>query len=187
MTVKLLIGLGNPGRKYSRHRHNIGFTILDRLADEYNMELDKKKFKALYAYETLFGNKCCLIKPQTYMNLSGETVSSFLNYYKAGPEEMLVVHDDIDLPLGKIRISKGSGHGGNNGVRSIIEHLKVKDFYRLRVGVGRPPEPVDPASYVLMPFADEEFDVVESVIKRSLEAIEVFYKQDPLSAMQIFN
>ena len=187
MSLNLLIGLGNPGRKYSKTRHNIGFVILDELAAKLDCEIKKKKFKGSYLLEEFFGKKICLLKPQNFMNLSGEVADSFVNYFKIETKEMLVVHDDIDLPLGKLRFSFGSGHAGHNGIRSILDWIYTKDFYRLRFGVGRPPENIDPADYVLGKFSDDEKRAVDEAVKRAIEAIRIFYIDSPKEAMQIFN
>lgn len=187
MSIYLLIGLGNPGRKYSKTRHNIGFVVLDELARSNGFEIKRKKFKGQFLLEELFGNKICFLKPQNFMNLSGEVVDSFVNYFKITYDNILVVHDDIDLPLGKLRISFGSGHAGHNGIRSIQDWIYTKDFYRLRFGVGRPPENIDSADYVLSKFTDDEVPVVDKAVERAMEAIKAFYIDGPKEAMQIFN
>lgn len=174
--MKLLIGLGNPGKKYQKTRHNIGFAVLDQLAEEHGFKIGRRKFKARFAEETLFGKNICLIKPQSFMNLSGEPVFQFLNYYGIDGRDLLVVHDDIDMALGKMRFLFRSGHGGHNGVRSIIDCVGTNAFHRLKLGIGRPPEGVSPADYVLRPFEPEEVSVVEEMIRRAICAIEVFYK-----------
>lgn len=183
MDVLLLIGLGNPGRKYRETRHNLGFRVLDRLAEVHGFKIGKKRFKAKYAIVELFGKKICCIEPQDFMNLSGEVVDSFWNYYKVKGEDVLVVHDDIDLPVGKLRLSLGAGHGGHNGIRSIHEWVYTKNFYRLRLGVGRPPSHMDPADYVLGKFDDAELPVVEDVVRGAVELVEVFYTKGPEIAL----
>lgn len=187
MNIQLLIGLGNPGRKYKETRHNVGFVILDELAKVNGFEINKKKFKGRYSLVELFDRKICCIKPQNFMNLSGEVVDSFLNFYKALPAEMLVVHDDIDLPLGTLRLSFGSGHAGHNGIRSIHDWIYTKDFYRLRVGVGRPPANVDSADYVLGKFTKDEVAIVETTVEDAQRAIAAFYNEGPKKAEQQFN
>lgn len=187
MNIQLLIGLGNPGKKYLQTRHNIGFVVLVQLAHAHHFKIGKTKFKARYSITELFGKKICLIKPQSFVNLSGEVVDSFWNYYKAEASDVLVVHDDIDLPLGKVRFTLGAGHGGHNGVRSILDWVYTKDFYRLKIGVGRPPEGIDPADYVLNPFDDDELGIVEEVTDKAVDAIEVFYTEGPKRAMEVFN
>ena len=187
MSINLLIGLGNPGRKYSKTRHNIGFVILDELAKAHGFEIKKKKFKANYLLEELFGKKICLLKPENFMNLSGEVVDSFINYFKTDKQEMLVIHDDIDLPVGKLRFSFGSGHAGHNGIRSIIDWVDTKEFYRLRFGVGRPSEQIDSADYVLGKFDKSETAIVDESVEQALKAVESFYRVGPKETMQIFN
>lgn len=187
MNISLLIGLGNPGTEYRKTRHNIGFVILDALASRSGFDINKKKFGSEFVISDIFDNKICLIKPQTFMNVSGEAVGSFWNYYKVDGQNVFVIHDDLDLPLGKLRISFGSGAGGHNGISSIIEHAGTKDFYRLRFGIGRPIEHMEPADFVLSAFDKEEKEVVSEGIEQALKAIEVFYKQGPKVAMQLFN
>lgn len=176
MRVQLLIGLGNPGRKYRKTRHNIGFVILDRLAGLNGFEIKKKKFKSQFELTELFGKKLCLIKPLTFMNLSGQAVGSFMDYFKCPAADILIVHDDIDLPLGKLRFARDSGHGGHNGIRSIIDTLGTKEFCRLKFGIGRPPEGVDPADYVLTPFAKSELEFVDEAAEKAVLAIKAFYE-----------
>jgi len=187
VNVNLLIGLGNPGRKYSKTRHNIGFVVLDNLADKFGFDLKKKKFKSYYSIQELFGKKVCLVKPLSYMNLSGEFVDAFWNYYKVEGRDVLIVHDDIDLPFGKIRLSYASGHGGHNGIRSIVDWVGNNEFYRLRIGVGRPTNAMDPADYVLQAFDKVERKELEEIVSRAISAIQVFYEEGPSSAMQQFN
>lgn len=176
MKTFLLTGLGNPGRKYAATRHNIGFVVLDRFAEANGFKIGKNKFQGEYALEELFGSKIVVLKPQNFMNLSGEVVGQFLKYFKIDVSDMLVVHDDIDLPLGTLRVSSSAGHGGHNGVRSIQDWLDTKDFYRLRFGVGRPPEQMDPADYVLARFNEEENEEVTAQMEKALEMIGAFFK-----------
>ncbi len=170
--MKLIVGLGNPGRTYARHRHNIGFMVADLLAERHEIALKKKLFDAITGKGEVAGVEAMLVQPQTYMNRAGYAVGPLIGYYKCAPHDMVVVHDDIDLDLGRIKIVMGAGHGGHNGVRSIIEELGVSDFYRLRLGVGRPPAHMDPADYVLQPFAKEERAAVEAFVARAADAVE---------------
>lgn len=174
MESYLLVGLGNPGRKYCKTRHNIGFAVLDRLAEIKNFSVSKNKFNAKFALEELFGKKICLIKPQSFMNVSGEVVDAFYNYFKIEDgKHLLVIHDDIDLEEGQMKLSFGSGHAGHNGVRSIFDWLYTKEFYRLRIGVGRPSAEIDPADYVLGKFDDEE--MAGTIVEDAVRALEKFY------------
>lgn len=187
MSIKLLIGLGNPGRKYKKTRHNIGFLVVETLAGESGFELKKKKFRSRFLLERFFGKEICLVKPETFMNLSGESVGSFVNYFKVEMPDLLVVHDDIDLPLGKLRFAFKSGHGGHNGIRSITDRLETNEFYRLKIGVGRPTGEIDPADHVLGKFnKDEEMDL-KKIIENAVAAIKTFYTEGPKVAMQQCN
>ena len=134
----LVVGLGNPDAKYRGTRHNVGFEVVDLLAERATTTLSEKKFKAQMAKARLGGTDVVLLEPQTYMNLSGESVGPALGFYKLGVEQVLVVHDELDLELGKCRLKKGGGHGGHNGLRSLIQHLPSAEFIRVRVGIGRP-------------------------------------------------
>jgi len=169
--VKLIVGLGNPGRQYEAHRHNVGFWVLDLLATRMGISLEKKFMGALTDKGRISGEDAILAKPQTFMNLSGDSVGPILRFYKLAPEDLIVVHDDIDIALGKLKLAKGSGHGGHNGVRSIIDTLGSNDFFRVRVGVGRPPQFMDSADHVLTPFLKEEMPEVERSVENAAEAV----------------
>jgi len=187
VNLELLIGLGNPGRKYRQTRHNIGFVILDRLAEIHDIKINKKKFNGKYQLVEFFEKKICLVKPENYMNLSGEVVLQFRNYFKVDAQDILVIHDDIDLPVGKLRFAFASGHGGHNGIRSMVDWLETNKFHRLKVGVGRPPEVMDPADYVLAKFEKGEGGIVDESVTEAIKAIEAFYREGPKAAAQIFN
>lgn len=151
MKMKCIVGLGNPGRKYEKTRHNIGFTVIDELASRFQTKLDQTKNNAAYTIVTIGNEKVMLMKPQTYMNLSGEAVRPLMDYYKIDIQDVLVVYDDLDLPVGKLRLRETGGHGGHNGIRSLIQHLGTKDFKKLRIGVGRPTNAQPIVDYVLQP------------------------------------
>jgi PTH1 family peptidyl-tRNA hydrolase len=170
--VKLIVGLGNPGRAYAKHRHNIGFLIVENIGECHDITISKKAFGAKIGRGSIDDTPVLLAKPQTFMNLSGTAVSPLMGYYRCSLEDVIVIHDDIDLPLGRIKIAVGSGHGGHNGVRSIIEELGSPEFYRVRVGVGRPPEGTDSADYVLQPFSKDEKDQVPDVVEEASAAVE---------------
>lgn len=169
----LIVGLGNPGFKYANTRHNIGFRCVDALAERHGLSLDRKQGKALVASGTIAGQPVLLIKPQTYMNLSGDAVSAVANFYRITPDRLLVIFDDLDLPVGTIRIRKSGGAGGHKGMISIIEKLGTQEFSRIRVGIDRPPGRMDPADYVLLPFREgDESILVAETIDRVVQAVQ---------------
>lgn len=183
----LLIGLGNPGREYKDNRHNIGFMLIDRLAvrlDARGMKLQSKAIVTSGLYEE---HKLILAKPQTYMNLSGQSVQGLLHFYKILPENLIVAHDDLDLPLGTIRIRPGGGAGGQKGMASTIERLGTKDFPRLRLGIGRPPGRMDAAAYVLQDFSHADLLIVSETLDRAADAVLTFVTDGLNKAMNKFN
>jgi len=183
----LLIGLGNPGREYRDNRHNIGFMLIDRLAvrlDARGMKLQSKAIVIGALYEE---RKLILAKPQTYMNLSGQSVQGLLHFYKIPPENLIVAHDDLDLPLGTIRIRPGGGAGGQRGMASTIERLGTQDFPRLRLGIGRPPGRMDAAAYVLQNFSRDDLLIVSETLDRAADAVLTFVTDGLNKAMNKFN
>ncbi|MBR4026817.1 MAG: aminoacyl-tRNA hydrolase [Lachnospiraceae bacterium] len=165
----LIVGLGNPGKKYENTRHNAGFMAIDALAEKYNIRVTEKKHKALCGAGYIEGQKVILVKPETYMNLSGESVQEFLNFYKLDPEEeMLVIYDDISLAPGNIRIRKKGSAGGHNGIKSLIAHAGTQNFMRIKVGVGEKPKGWDLADYVLGHFSEEDKKLLDTVIKEEV-------------------
>ncbi len=187
MALKMIVGLGNPGPRYARNRHNVGFQIVDALAEKHALSFQKRQFKALLAMGAIQGQRILLVKPQTYMNLSGEAVQPLVNYYKIALLDMMVVFDDMDLPLGVIRLRPFGGAGGHNGMRSIIQRLGSNQFPRLRVGIDRPPGRMDPAAYVLQDFSPEEEAVMVQVRARAVDALETWLEQGIDAAMNAFN
>ena len=193
--MKLIVGLGNPGRGYAHNRHNIGFLCLSHFARTEGIRFDKKKGNARIGTGEAAGNKVVLAKPQTYMNHSGQSVSLLVNRFDINPDDLLVIHDDLDLTLGKIRISRGSGSGGHKGVNSIIYSLESQDFIRIRVGIGRPMASPTPTSisedgiiaYVLSDFTAEEKKIVSQVIPRVSEAIYCLLSEGLAVAMNKYN
>jgi len=183
----LIVGLGNPGREYRSTRHNIGFLAIDAIGKSMNVTLGKLQNKALVGQGRIDSIKVIIAKPQTYMNLSGQSVSGLLNFYKIPKENLLVIHDDIDLPFGTIRIRPGGGSAGQKGVASIIEKLGSQDFARMRLGVGRPPGQMDSAAYVLLPFekADEEF--LGNFLAKASDAAKDFINYGLDTAMNRYN
>jgi peptidyl-tRNA hydrolase, PTH1 family len=169
----VIVGLGNPGKSYARHRHNLGFMVVDAVADASGARWIDGRDKAMIARVEIQGHGTTLVKPQTYMNLSGRAVVPILRRLNADPALMIVVHDDLDLALGRIRVKRGGGDGGHRGVRSIADSLRFRDFVRLRIGVGRPPEGVGAEEFVLTAFAPEEEPLVRSWLDRAVESLEL--------------
>ncbi|WFR57201.1 aminoacyl-tRNA hydrolase [Anaerocolumna sp. AGMB13025] len=183
----IIIGLGNPTREYQATRHNIGFDVITRISDDYNIPLDFKKHKAVCGKGFIEGEKVILAQPQTYMNLSGESVRELVDFYKVTPQEVIVIYDDISLEPGQLRLrSKGSA-GGHNGIKSIISHLGTLEFPRIKVGVGDKPAGYDLADYVLSRFKAEEQPIIREAIKKSSEAVKSIIKDGMETAMNIYN
>ena len=170
--MKIVAFLGNPGKKYARNRHNIGFIIGEYFASRYSIPAGQKKFSALTGTGVIERADVCLIFPQTYMNNSGEAVSQALKFYREGPDNLIVVHDEIEFVFGKFAMKFGGGHKGNNGIRSIIQHLDTADFHRLRFGVGRPENPnISVADYVLGSFLPEEMEKINGLLPEVSELL----------------
>jgi peptidyl-tRNA hydrolase, PTH1 family len=186
-TTYLLIGLGNPGREYRDNRHNLGFMVIDRLIVRLNARGMKVQSKAIVTTVTYEERKLILAKPQTYMNLSGQSAQGLLNFYKIPVENMLIAHDDLDIPFGTIRIRPGGGPGGQRGMASTIERLGTKDFPRLRIGIGRPPGRMDPSAYVLQDFSRDEMKILSEIVDRAAEAALTFVVDGLNKAMNKYN
>lgn len=170
----VLAGLGNMGPRYERTRHNVGFDTIDFLAAKYRISGFKLRHRALIAEGIIQGQKTILVKPQTYMNNSGEAIREILDYYKIPPGDLVVIYDDMDVELGKIRVRAKGGPGTHNGMRSILSHIKTEDFPRIRIGIGKAPENMDAADFVLSRFSDEERKLVNSAIENaSLAAVTI--------------
>ncbi len=187
LAMKLIVGLGNPGKAYSRSRHNIGFMCLDYLSIRCNLPFNKKQSRAQIARGEISGEGVLLVKPQTYVNLSGQAVSSLLSRFKIPPKNMVVVYDDIDLPLGKIRLRPAGGSGGHKGMESIISSLHTEDFPRIRVGIGHPQETGDMVHYVLGDFTPNEEEVIQRAITQVADLIHCLLTERIESAMNRFN
>jgi PTH1 family peptidyl-tRNA hydrolase len=183
----LIVGLGNPGRKYAANRHNAGFHCLDRLADAHHLVFDGKRDQAELAMGHIAGRRVILAKPQTYVNGSGEAVGALARFYKIEAGDVLVIYDDLDLPQGTIRLRPQGSSGGHRGIESIIEHLGTREFPRLRVGIGRPPGRMEPKAYVLQDFTAAELEVMEEVYQRAMVAVEALIQEGVKEAMNRFN
>lgn len=185
--VKLIIGLGNPGKPYEHTRHNIGFDVIDELANRWNAPLNQSKFNGMYASVHRPEGKVILLKPLTYMNLSGESVRPLMDYFDIDLEDIIVIYDDLDLETGKLRLRAKGSAGGHNGIKSLIQHLRTQEFNRIRVGVNRPPAGMKVADYVLSKFSKEDQPVVKEAIDKSCDAVEMALKKPFLEVMNQFN
>ena len=184
----IIAGLGNPGKKYEHTRHNVGFDVMDVLAEKYNIRMDEKKYKAICGKGMIGSEKVVLVKPQTFMNLSGESIAEAVNFYKVDPaSELLVIFDDISLAPGQIRIRKKGSAGGHNGIKNIIANLGTDRFMRVKVGVGEKPKNWDLADYVLSPFTKDERPLVNLAIEHAAKAIEQMLNGDVDAAMNEYN
>jgi peptidyl-tRNA hydrolase, PTH1 family len=184
--IKLIAGLGNPGTRYAHNRHNVGFMIVERFVHARAFDFKRKRFNAQIAEGVIGGSRLFIAKPQTYMNASGEAVAKLFKYYKVEPQDLLVIYDDLDLPLGKIRIRPDGSAGGHHGMESIIGRIGTSDFSRIRVGIGRPNPDAD-IGHVLSDFDEEERAVMDETIQRAVEAIEAWLEQGIVVAMNRFN
>ena len=184
--MKIIVGLGNPGTRYRDTRHNIGFQIIDRFAESHGIVVSKRRFKSLYGSGFLFPHEIVLIKPLTFMNLSGEAVKRAADFFRTPLEDITVVHDDLDLPFGRLRFKRRGGDGGHQGVRSIIESLGGNAFVRLKVGIGRPPRRMDPADYVLTRFDAADEDRLKAVLAGAAESLTVMIGDGLEMAMNRF-
>lgn len=184
----IIVGLGNPERKYDGTRHNIGFSAITVIADKYNISMDIKKYKAVCGKGYIEGQKVILAMPQTYMNLSGESVRELVDYYKIDPEsELIVIYDDINLAPGRLRIREKGSAGGHNGIKNIISHLGTQVFPRIRIGVGEKPKGWDLADYVLGRFAKDEEPVIREALDNAAEACGIIVDDEIRTAMNKFN
>ncbi len=184
----IIVGLGNPSREYENTRHNVGFDVIDALAEKEGIRVLEKKYKAVVGKGNIAGNAAVLAKPQTYMNLSGESVRELVSFYKAEEKtQLIVVSDDVSLDLGQIRIRKKGSAGGHNGLKNIIANLGHDEFIRVRMGVGKKPEHYDLVNYVLGHFTKEERKVMDAAAGEAAQAIEVILSEGPEAAMNRFN
>lgn len=184
--MKVIAGLGNPGAEYAATRHNVGFMLADLLAGEGNLSF-RPKFQAFAAEGSIEGERVLVLKPQTFMNLSGRAVREATGFYKVPSQDVLIVHDDMDLALGRLRLRAQGSAGGHNGIRSVIAELGTEEFWRLKLGVERPPAEWDPARYVLAPFSKEEMPVLREMLERAHQAALLWLKGDGVKAMNLYN
>lgn len=176
--MKLIVGLGNPGDRYEFTRHNVGFMAIDRLAERWNIRLGSSKLRGWAGEGTYLQEKVILLKPTTYMNLSGESVRAAFNWYRLEIEDFLVIYDDLDLPTGQLRLREKGGAGGHNGIKSIIQHLGTQEFKRVRIGIDRPAPGRDISDYVLSPFSAAARPVIQEAVDRCCDAIEHWIRED---------
>ncbi len=187
MSSFLIVGLGNPGAKYAHTRHNIGFQFLDYLEQQYSLRFSSSKWQADVIRTELWQKQVVLVKPETYMNKSGIAVGAIARYYRIQPANMIVIHDDIDLDVGRLKIVVGRGAGGHNGIRSIIEHMGDKNFSRIRVGVGRPELPIPVDRYVLSSFSKDEQVVMDEAMGDIAQGLELIVTEGANAAMNKVN
>ena len=184
----LIVGLGNPGEKYENTRHNVGFQVIDELAERQGKPVQRLKFKALTGLLTIGGEKALVMKPVTYMNLSGEAVRPAADFYKLPPERILVISDDVALAAGRLRIRAKGSAGGHNGLKSIIQHLGTDQFPRIKIGVGQKPHPdYDMADWVLSKFTGEDLKTITEAVKKAADAVACYIENGPDQAMNRFN
>lgn len=185
--MRLIVGLGNPGRRYRGTRHNIGWDVLDRLARGHGIAIDTEDGYADVGRGIIGGRRVLLARPQTYVNASGAAVADLRRHHRVAPEHLLVIVDDLDLALGAVRVREKGSHGGHNGLRSIIEELGTSDFPRLRIGIGRPPEGVDPAEFVLERPSPAERAALDDAVARAAEGVELWIREGVQAAMRHCN
>ena len=183
----LIIGLGNPESDYSKTRHNMGFDVINKISEKFDIKVNKTKFKALYGTGVINGEKVVLVKPQTFMNLSGEAVQEFVNFYKVEADKILIIYDDIDTEPGKIRIRKTGGPGTHNGMKSVVSCLNSENFARIRVGIGMPEFKGDLINYVIGHIPESEYDKLKEGINIAAEAVESIIKNGIDKTMNFYN
>jgi len=185
--MRLIIGLGNPGSQYENTRHNAGFMVVDKLAAEYGISVNKNKFDVRYGRGTIEGHEVMLAKPMAFMNRSGGPVQLLAGYFKINSKDLIVIHDDVDLALGRLKIKEKGGHGGHKGLKSIIDAVAEDEFVRLRIGVGRSGEGSSVSDHVLGPFFDDESKQLDSILIRARDAVVTILKEGSKAGMNRFN
>ncbi|MBS5062468.1 MAG: aminoacyl-tRNA hydrolase [Hungatella hathewayi] len=183
----IIVGLGNPTKEYDKTRHNVGFSVIDVLADRIGIDVSEKKHRALCGKGMLEGQKVILAKPQTFMNLSGESVRAMVDFYKVSPDEVIIVYDDISLEPGQLRIRTKGSAGGHNGIKNIIAHLGTQEFPRIKVGVGEKPKYMDLADYVLSRFSKGEQELMDDAFREAADAVTMMISEGMDAAMNHFN
>lgn len=183
----IIAGLGNPTKEYDKTRHNVGFSVIDALADQYNIDVSERKHKALCGRGAIEGQKVVLMKPQTFMNLSGESIRAAVDFYKVDPEDIIIIYDDISLEPGQLRIRMKGSAGGHNGIKNIIAHLGTQEFPRIKVGVGAKPPRMDLADYVLSRFSQGEQRLMDDAFKEAADAAVMMMTDGAERAMNHFN
>lgn len=183
----LIVGLGNPEQDYSKTRHNMGFNVINKISEEYHIEVNKSKFKGLFGSGMVENQKVILLKPQTYMNLSGESVAEIVNFYKIPIESIIIIYDDVDINPGFIRIRKSGSSGCHNGMKSIISNLNTESFCRVRVGIGKPKETTDMITHVIGYVPETELELLDSGVKKAKDAVIEIIKNGIDSAMNKYN
>jgi len=185
--VKVIIGLGNPGKKYEDTRHNAGFMAIDKISDKWNIPVQQHKFRAIVGEGRIEGEKVLLVKPQTYMNLSGESVIEVLSFYKLTPDDIVVIYDDLDLPCGQLRLRLKGSAGGHNGIKSLIQHMSTQEFKRIKVGIGRPEPGRSVSDYVLQTFSAAERPVINAAVEQAAEAAAMWTREPFELVMNRYN
>lgn len=185
--MKLIVGLGNPGKKYENTLHNAGFLAIDALLQKYSLALDKEMFNGIYTKCTLLGEDVIFVKPQTFMNLSGECIGQFCRYFKIAAEDVFVIYDDMEIRFGQLRIRKNGSSGGHNGMKSLIQHLGTQEFPRLKIGVGRPSGEKSVISHVLAQFSSTQVEHLPTLLEAACGATEQFIADDLKTAMNQYN
>lgn len=183
----LIVGLGNPETDYSKTRHNMGFNVINKISNEYGIEVNKSKFKSLIGSGIINNQKIILLKPQTFMNLSGEAIIEVMNFYKISEDKLIVIYDDIDIEPGSIRIRKSGSAGTHNGMKSVIENIKTEKFCRVRVGIGKPKEHMDMINYVIGHISEDDVKLLDSGAEMAKDAVIEIIKNNVDSAMNKYN
>ena len=183
----LIVGLGNPEEEYAKTRHNMGFDVINKMSEKYDIKVNKSKFNSLYGTGTINGERIILLKPQTYMNLSGNAVRDFMNFYKVHSEDIIVIYDDLDIEPGIIKIRKKGGPGTHNGMKSVVNEIQTENFPRIRIGIGNPEYKNDLLNFILTRIPDEQYKILEKAQENAVKAIEEIIKNGLDAAMNKYN
>lgn len=183
----LIVGLGNPEEEYARTRHNMGFDTINKISEKYNINLNKSKFNSLYGTGIIEGEKVILVKPQTYMNLSGNAVRDFMNFYKLSSEDIIIIYDDLDIEPGIIKIRKKGGPGTHNGMKSVVHEIQTEDFPRIRIGIGNPEYKNDLLNFILTRIPEEEYKILQDAQEKAVKAIVEIIKNGIDTSMNKYN